>query len=1311
MCLENRATPIVTSKKHDESLQWPEEATSLSLSCLCQAWNNWTYAYMNLVLSKGASALQESSGLSQEDLFSVPREMQSDRLVELFEHHSTTNNNDTKRQRYPSIYKTLWKIAAPTFGPAGLCELLVVACQTGLPLLVRQLLHILETHPSAQIIGQGLPYALALFAVSILNALANHRHRHLAMKTGVALRAALVNVLYQHILQLSPAGKQGVSAGQVTNLVAVETQKVFEVTQDGHLLWALPLSIALVSIFLYWTLGPATLVGIAVLVLFVPLIQHVTARMFQVRHQRTKLVDARVELISTMLQGMQVTKLNSYEHNYHTRIHNVRDQELTLLRSEMMIWATTLLFQISSPVLATGITFATYVLLDEQKHILTAADTFTVLLLFSALRFPINFAGRLMGKAAQAMSALERIEAFLNRPIQEQKKDPDTNAEDCNSDYKKEEDPTIIPLTLSKVSFGVGGRIQQKVQDDQATTYEFTVSEFDFRIAKGQVLAVCGPVGSGKSTLVDGILGEAELLLADGGKLIQHGKLSYVPQTPFIINRTVRENVLFGLPFDPERYNAVLDACCLRPDLERLGDAGDMTEIGERGVTLSGGQKQRVSLARAAYANASLIILDDPFSALDAGTGKQVFERLISGPGALLKDTAVLLVTHAAHFITHPAIDQILLIVDGGNQFCGCWDELGSFHSKDDNVNRAVEHIKSSVRGGEDEGGSGEDLDSELTKGQNKDQQHSATEHENEKTKSGRLIQAEKREYGISSLSTWMLWFRRAGGMCFFVTQVLLFAVDKLLYVAVEWFLAKWTEGAVEPVTIFNMEFPAQIDGLSAQAQYLKVYAILILLFVLAAFFRAEWGAIGGVRAAKNVFYTMLSSVLKAPMSYFETVPMGRILNRFTFDTDVNDVTLSQVMSMFMLSCSWYVTGVALQIAILPWTALAIVPVSVMYWVLMLYYRKSGPDLQRIEAMGGREDGDAGESGCFGFIGLGCMLERCIEARGWTGGAAYHVVFKLHHYLNFLVDTFAEAEAAITAIERVDAMASLPSEKPMETDAEHQPPSSWPTQGLLEFNNVNLRYREGLPLVLKNLSFKLPAGKSCGVVGRTGAGKSSITVALFRLVEIESGQVLLDGVDLCQLGLSDVRGRGMSIIPQDPFLAGATLRESLDPFQLHTDAEILEALQSVRLGASNAEDGKQLLSSQLEEGGSNYSVGERQLLNLARALLSQPKLLALDEATASIDGETDAFIQKMLRTRFPNTTLITIAHRLETIMDYDLCLVMDAGQAVEFGAPAELLDIRGGVLAELVDATGAESSEALRGLAKEAQLAKTQVTS
>merc|ERR1712232_184840 len=294
------------------------------------------------------------------------------------------------------------------------------------------------------------------------------------------------------------------------------------------------------------------------------------------------------------------------------------------------------------------------------------------------------------------------------------------------------------------------------------------------------------------------------------------------------------------------------------------------------------------------------------------------------------------------------------------------------------------------------------------------------------------------------------------------------------------------------------------------------------------------------------------------------------------------------------------------------------------------------------------------------------------------------------------------------AIERVDAMAELPSEKAMKTPKELQPSPEWPQNGSLEFRNVSLRYRDELPLALNDLSFKIPAGKTCGIVGRTGAGKSSITVALFRLVEIESGQILLDGIDLTTLGLSDVRGRGMSIIPQDPFLTGANLRECLDPFGQRTDEEIMDALQAVRMGSSTSTMDI-LLATKLEEGGSNYSVGERQLLNLARALLSQPKVLVLDEATASIDGETDAFIQKMLRTRLPNTTLVTIAHRLNTVMDYDYILVMDAGRASEFDSPANLLGKEGGIFSQLVDATGIESSKILRQIAIEAANRKVAV--
>jgi ABC-type multidrug transport system fused ATPase/permease subunit len=562
----------------------------------------------------------------------------------------------------------------------------------------------------------------------------------------------------------------------------------------------------------------------------------------------------------------------------------------------------------------------------------------------------------------------------------------------------------------------------------------------------------------------------------------------------------------------------------------------------------------------------------------------------------------------------------------------------------------------------------------------------------------------------------------------------------------------------------------------------------------------------------------MLASVLRAPLSYFESQPQGRILSRFTYDMEVVDVILTQNLAMFMVAMSWFFAGVVLMSSILNWMILALLPVTFLYWLLLLHYRKSGVDLQRLDALSRSPiqamvtevlDGsptirvfkrepifverfrvcvDRNSSGTCLFLGgpsCGSILIivandslsrfphpfvlrltsstamlNFISAQRWLGvriellGSLVVLVssvlvvclnetlrlepgivglltvwssnFTLS--LGFLIDFFGESEAAITAVERIDAMKRLPAEKEMETDAKYIPPTSWPEEGAIEFKDVCLRYREGLPLALNNLSFRIPPGKSCGVVGRTGAGKSSLSVALFRIVEIESGRILLDGRDLGQLGLSDVRGRpeGMSIIPQDPFLAGSTLRECIDPLGKSSDESVLEALRAVRM--ASADDTVAELASVVEEGGSNYSVGERQLINLARALLSKPKVLVLDEATAATvsenvyyflilsnlcksastahiscfhqDGETDAFIQRMLRTRFKDTTLFTVAHRLHTIMDYDLALVMDQGSAVELGSPAELLSNASGTFSELVNATGLESAKALRAMAK-----------
>lgn len=495
-----------------------------------------------------------------------------------------------------------------------------------MPLLVRELLSILEDNPNEAVLKEGLPYALALFGALFLNGFGNHRHRHLAMKTGVIMRGALVNVLYDHVLQLTPQGRAGLTTGEVTTLVAVDTQKLYEVTQEANMIWSLPLSVILVTAFLLAIMGPVTLIGIVILLLFVPLASFVTNKMLRVRQKRVKVTDKRIEIASNMLQGMKTAKLNNYEKNYLEKVTKARHEEVALLRKELAIWAMTLVMTVVSPVLATAGTFAAYVMISED-NILTAAKTFSVLLLFTALRFPVSYAGRLLGKAAQALSALDRIEHFLSREVRNIST-VIANEKDGAEVLATEE----IPLVVQKAAFRIGNDDEQSIETPISESRRggtFTVSGFDFSVKRGEVLAVCGPVGSGKSSLIQGLINEASPV-SNATTVSTRGRVAYVPQTPFVLNTTMRENILFGLPLDQALYDRVLDACSLRADIAQLGAAGDLTEIGERGVTLSGGktqvsvslqlsvnfsrflfagQKQRVSLARAAYSRPDVILV------------------------------------------------------------------------------------------------------------------------------------------------------------------------------------------------------------------------------------------------------------------------------------------------------------------------------------------------------------------------------------------------------------------------------------------------------------------------------------------------------------------------------------------------------------------------------------------------------------------------------------------------------------------------------------------------------------------------------
>jgi ABC-type multidrug transport system fused ATPase/permease subunit len=535
-------------------------------------------------------------------------------------------------------------------------------------------------------------------------------------------------------------------------------------------------------------------------------------------------------------------------------------------------------------------------------------------------------------------------------------------------------------------------------------------------------------------------------------------------------------------------------------------------------------------LARAAYGKPDLILLDDPLSALDAGTAKLVFKDLIKGPDAFLSDSAVILVTHASHFLNR--VDRIAIIVEGQNKFFGTWNELLVFEATDLSTKTAVGHIRESIQEDHHQESMDEEIDKQSGPG--------------EEVMKEALMTKEEREHGISSWTTWYLWFKYAGGLYFISIMVALLTLDRILYFGQEYWVARWTDGAYESITVFGIHFPPQTDGRSAQYMYLAAYAVILAAALIANLARSEWSVTGGSRAARNVFQAMLSRVLRAPMWYFETNPMGRLLNRFTYDMEIVDFVLSQNMALLLVATSSYVSGITVMIGIMPLVALSVIPVTVVYVFLLWFYRRTGTDLQRLDALSRSPiqamitegmDGvttirvlkqesvfldkyhlvvDKSTASLLNFVSaqrwLGCRIEMmgaltvfipALLVSCWndhlrlsSGLVGLLIVGSLNFTLalSFLVDFFAEAESAITAIERVDAMSKVPQEKPNETDPKLALDPAWPSSGKLQFENVCMRYRTGLPLALDGLSFEIPAGKTCGVVGRTGAVSSCSSI-------------------------------------------------------------------------------------------------------------------------------------------------------------------------------------------------------------------------
>ncbi|XP_063325224.1 ATP-binding cassette sub-family C member 12-like [Pelmatolapia mariae] len=829
-----------------------------------------------------------------------------------------------------------------------------------------------------------------------------------------------------------------------------------------------------------------------------------------------------------------------------------------------------------------------------------------------------------------------------------------------------------------------------------------TLRNISFTLPKGKLLGVCGNVGSGKTSLICSILEQMHLLQ---GSITADGTFAYVCQQAWIFHGTVRENILMGEPFDQARYDRVVDVCSLRADLSIL-QYGDQTEIGERGLNLSGGQKQRISLARAVYSNRDIFLLDDPLSAVDAHVGKHIFEECIKKE---LRGKSIILVTHQLQYLEF--CDEILVLDNGTVWESGNHRDLMRANGRYTQLISTYQMEESKTKKKED----GDMALASFIDGQLEeiDLRHCAstgTENPAAVPAGNQLVSQESSTKGAISWRTYRTYSQAVGG--YTVSFIILLNMFLLAGSTVfsNWWFSFWMasgDGSSSNTTAVQGEI-SQNPHLHF---YQVIYAATVVVIVVLSIVKSIIYTYFTLKASCKFHDMLFKKIIDSPMSFFDTTPTGRLLNRFSKDQDEVEAVLPLVMDSF-LPCSLLVASTIAVISVIFPAMLVVGVIMAAFLAFTVFiFQRSIRHMKNLENISrspwfslttstlhglstihayNRRDSlieefniltDINSKYLFMFNAGTRAFVFCLELMAATTtlfvalfvvlssndlispslkGLAISYSLQLTGMLQYVARLSIEVETKFDSAERLqEYVTNCKSEAPRHVK-ETQIPQDWPSSGGITFVDYKMRYRENTPIVLNGIDFHIQPGEKLGIVGRTGSGKSSLGVALFRLVEPAAGTILIGGVDIMSIGLQDLRSK-LSVIPQDPVLFVGTVRYNLDPFNKYTDEEIWAALEKSYMKDSISKlEGK--LEAHVMENGENFSVGQRQLICMARALLRNSKIILLDEATASIDAETDALIQNTIQEAFRNSTMLTIAHRISTVMQADRILVMDNGQ-------------------------------------------------
>ncbi|KAH9248706.1 hypothetical protein BASA83_009436 [Batrachochytrium salamandrivorans] len=1254
------------------------------------------------------------------------------------EYRSWASNPNKATLKPPSLFNAVFQNYYLSIFLGMVCMSISIACSLAVPTFIQQVIYFLiPQYPRALLLIQSGPgLAFVLFALQLSASIFGRTCDQIIHRIQINIRTIIICAIYEKVLRLSGKSSVEFTQGKILNLVNVDSEKIANAIQSINGLYATPIQIVVAVYLLGQLLGVSVWAGAGTL-FFVLLLQGGIIGFF-VKYQKLFLSagDKRLKALREVLYGIKIIKFRALEEFFSDRITRIRNDQIESLKKYYIVQVFFVGILQVTPVAMPIVAFIAFSLLNGG---ISAPVIFPALSLFSILFQPllvlpgsltgvilagvswVRIRDFLLAEEAESFSiinaettpgapkdvAIQLTDATFRWEVQKTEAKKAQDSKNAKTAEKKEKSTRRWMKKSSATDTPSSATIAQQETDMKDESVLFHLRNITTLIKKGSLVVVVGPVGSGKSSFLSGIIGE---MRCRSGALDIYGSLGYCSQQAWILTETIQGNIMFNSPLNQTRLDAVIKASCLSNDLHQF-PSGRMTQIGEKGVNLSGGQKARVSLARAMYQDCDTYLLDDPISALDAHVGAEVFDLSIK---KMLKGKTVVLVTHQLHFL--PEADHVIVMGNGTIAEQGTFTELMAnksgvladmmkhYRLDDANDDKTAEAGEKTVIKAEKDASSGD---------------------------SGDIIIDEDRLVGAVKGNTYWSYVQACGGTPYIITVAFAAIFAQATRLLTDIWLTWWTENRFPNLT--TMQYLQIYSGLGGSQ---VVFSLILNTSIL----------VGGYHSAHYYHAAALKRLMAAPMSFYDSQPIGRILNRMSKDVESIDQAIWILLFLTIISSTGLLSIAILMAYVVPYMLLLIVPLIVLYVFIIKYYQNANRELKRIESIQ-RSPLYAHISET--LVGLATVKAFRVEDRfvkrqrelmnlsntpsmlkvlgsvwvnlrieilastvilvlvliGTTSninssqiGIALTYAIALTSLINLLLMAFSQLDAEMNAVERLDVYATtLPQEKAREIDQD-PPVGKWPTSGAISFKNLEIRY-ESRPdfAVIKNLSLDIQPGEKVGIVGRTGSGKSTLMTALFRIVEPTLGCMELDGVDIGKIGLKTLRKR-LQIIPQEPVLFTGTIRENLDVESKFQDVEIWDVLSLVGL-----KEYVMKLPDKLEaavvENGENLSVGQCQLICLGRAILMKPIVLVMDEATASVDTEADKLIQQSIKTHFAHSTVISIAHRLNIIVDFDRVVVLQDGELAEFDSPHVLLGRPTSLFSQLADATGVANAQLLRSIA------------